>query len=139
MTVKRLMSQPVVTVEPDDTLEEVQHIFSNTGFHHLLVTEHRRLVGVVSDRDLLRALSPYLNTAAETERDLVTLKKRVHQVMTRQPYTVNESASLHEAIAVIHDHNVSCVPVVSSGGRVVGILTWRDILRALMRVRRSAD
>lgn len=137
MTVERLMSHPVVTVEPDDTLEEVQHIFSKTRFHHLLVVERNKLVGVVSDRDLLRALSPYLNTAAETGRDLATLNKRVHQIMTRKPHTVNESASLHEAVAVIHDHNVSCVPVVASGGRVVGILTWRDILRALMRVRRN--
>ncbi len=137
MSVSRLMSSPVVTVAPDDTLEEVRHLFDNTRFHHLPVTEKGVLVGVVSDRDLLRALSPWLDTAAETQRDLMTLRKRVHQVMGRRPKTVHESAGIQEAIQVIHEHQVSCVPVVSAGGKPVGILTWRDILRELMRVRRS--
>lgn len=137
MSVQRLMSSPVITVEPDDTLEEVRHIFHNTRFHHLPVKERGVLVGMVSDRDLFKALSPWLDTAAENQRDLMTLKKRVHQIMNRKPRTVHESASVPEAIQVIFEQEVSCVVVVAAGAKPVGILTWRDILRELMRVRRS--
>ncbi|TGG90412.1 CBS domain-containing protein [Natronospirillum operosum] len=137
MSVERLMSRPVVTVELDDDLQEVKRLFESSGFHHLVVVEKKRLVGVVSDRDLLRAISPYLGTAAESARDLATLNKRVHQIMTRKVHTVPLSATIHDVVEKLMAHRISCVPVVDDNHRPVGILTWRDILRELSRVRRA--
>lgn len=137
MSVERLMSRPVVTVELDDDLQEVKRLFESSGFHHLVVVEKKRLVGVVSDRDLLRAISPYLGTAAESARDLATLNKRVHQIMTRKVHTVAVSATIHDVVEKLMAHRISCVPVVDDNHRPVGILTWRDILRELSRVRRA--
>ncbi len=69
MVMRDIMTARVVTVEMDDRLEVVKEIFDTMNFHHLLVVdEHKKLSGVVSDRDLLRALSPYVGSAAETER-----------------------------------------------------------------------
>ncbi len=61
MVMGDIMTARVVTVEMDDRLEVVKEIFDTMRFHHLLVVdEHKKLSGVVSDRDLLRALSPYV-------------------------------------------------------------------------------
>ena len=127
-----VMSTRLVTVELDDSLEVVKQIFDSVKFHHLLVVgADQKLCGVISDRDLLRALSPYIGTMSENARDIATLKKRVHQIMTRQPVTLPTGATLAEAVKVFLEHRVSCIPVVGPGFKAVGIVSWRDVLKSL--------
>jgi acetoin utilization protein AcuB len=126
------MTKRVVTVELDDSLATVKQIFDSMRFHHLLVIgSDKKLCGVISDRDLLRAISPYLGTVSENARDSATLKKRAHQIMTRAPVTLGPDASVADAIQLFLSHRVSCIPVVDEGSRAVGIVSWRDILRSL--------
>jgi acetoin utilization protein AcuB len=129
MNVEEIMSRIVVTVEMDDSLRVVKEIFDNTRFHHLLVIESGRLVGVISDRDLLKALSPKIGTAAETTRDAATLNKRAHQILTRKPVTLRANAGLAEAIAIFNSYSISCIPIIDGRQKPVGILSWRDILK----------
>ncbi|MGD0491811.1 MAG: CBS domain-containing protein [Steroidobacteraceae bacterium] len=127
-----VMSTRLVTVELDDSLEVVKQIFDSVKFHHLLVVgADQKLCGVISDRDLLRALSPYIGTVSENARDIATLKKRVHQIMTRQPVTLPTGATLAAAVKVFLEHRVSCIPVVGPGFKAVGIVSWRDVLKSL--------
>lgn len=127
-----VMTTRLVTVEIDDPLEIVKQIFDSVKFHHLLVVDSgKKLCGVISDRDLLRALSPYIGTASENARDTATLKKRVHQIMTRQPVTLTPEATVTDAVKVFLEHRVSCIPVVGPGFRAVGIVSWRDVLKSL--------
>lgn len=129
--ITQLMSRNPVSVEPDDTLLVVKEIFDHVKFHHILVVEHHVLLGVISDRDLFKALSPNLGTAAETTKDLATLKKRVHQVMHRKPVTLPVTANVVDAVRLFNHENVSCIPIVDQQQRPLGILSWRDIMRAL--------
>lgn len=131
MKVDKIMSTSVVTVEMDDSLWTVKSIFDHAKFHHLLVVEAEKLVGVISDRDLLRAMSPYIGTVTETNRDLATLNKKVHQVMTRKPVVLYAHADINAAIDVFNKKNVSCIPIISADSRPVGIVSWRDVLRIL--------
>lgn len=129
---KTIMTMRVATVEVDDALETVKQIFDSVKFHHLLVVDAgKKLCGVLSDRDLLRALSPYVGTLAENARDLATLKKRVHQIMTRQPVTLAAESTVAEAIHVFLNHRVSCIPIVDAGGKAIGIVSWRDVLKTM--------
>jgi acetoin utilization protein AcuB len=132
MMLREIMTARVVTVEPDDALESIKQIFDSVKFHHLLVIDSaKKLIGVISDRDLLRALSPYVGTASENARDLATLKKRAHQIMSRQPVTLSPEASVRDAIEVFLGHRVSCIPIVDAQTRPAGIVSWRDVLRSL--------
>jgi acetoin utilization protein AcuB len=132
MTLGNIMTARVVTVEMDDRLEVVKEIFDTMSFHHLLVVdENKKLSGVVSDRDLLRAISPYVGSAAETARDLATLNKRVHQIMTRRPITLRPQSTVAEAVSLLLAHRISCLPIVDEESKPVGIVSWRDLLRAL--------
>ena len=127
-----VMTTRLVTVEIDDSLEVVKQIFDSVKFHHLLVVDSgKKLCGVISDRDLLRALSPYIGTVSENARDTATLKKRVHQIMTRQPVTLPPEATVADAVKVFLEHRVSCIPVVGPGFKAVGIVSWRDVLKSL--------
>jgi acetoin utilization protein AcuB len=130
MEVNMIMTRRVVTVEMDDTLAVAREIFDNTRFHHLLVVDASRLVGVLSDRDLFKALSPYLGTPGETNRDIYTLDRRVHQTMSRNPVTLPPTALVRDAIDIFNSRVISCIPIIDEDVIPVGIVSWRDILRS---------
>ena len=131
MALGDIMTAPIITVDMDDRLEAVKEIFDTQGFHHLLVVdENRKLCGIVSDRVLLRALSP-VGSAAETARDPATLNERVHQIMTRHPITLRPASTTAEAVNLVLAHRISCIPIVDDMFKPVGIVSWRDLLRSL--------
>lgn len=131
MDITDIMSVGVVSVDPYDQLAAVKAIFDKTRFHHLLVVEEGVLVGVISDRDLLKSISPRIGTLAETSRDAATLKQRVHQVMSRKAVVLPQTASLSDAVHRFNTYGVSCLPVVNDDAHPVGIVTWRDVLKAI--------
>ncbi len=131
MNVQEIMTKRIVTVELDDSLAIVKEIFDRLKFHHLLVVEGNELVGVVSDRDLLKALSPNLGTVSATARDEATLNKRVHQIMTHKLITLFPDAAIGEAVSLFNKHGISCIPVVDRELRPLGIVSWRDILKGV--------
>lgn len=135
MTVEQIMTRQVVSVGLDDSVQTVRDCFEDHHFHHLLVVEHHKLVGVISDRDLLRNLSPFIGKSlAERQQDTATLHRRVHQIMTRKPVSVSPETPIQDAARRMIEHNISCLPVTSPDMRVVGIVTWKDLLRAVVGI-----
>ena len=134
MKISEIMTKQVVTVDMDTSLKMIYDIFDKKRFHHLLVEEEGELRGIISDRDVLKGLSPFLNTLAEQDRDLHTLKKRAHQIMSRKLITITQEANSEEAASLMLKENISCLPVVSSEGRIEGIVTWKDLLKAYAKV-----
>ena len=131
MNVKEIMSKELMTVKMDDKLKAVKVIFDNVNIHHLLVVEADKLFGVVSDRDMLKALSPNIGTIVEMNRDTITLNKKVHQIMTNEPVTLAPNADISDAIEIFNNHDISCIPVVDNKNKPVGIISWRDIIKAI--------
>lgn len=129
--VKDIMTTPVVSIEMDDTLKTANDIFSHTHFHHLLVVDKGGLVGIISDRDVLKALSPNIDTAAERPADRATLNKRAHQVMSRHPISLKPSDRLKRVIETFDENRISCIPIVDDNHKPVGIVSWRDIIKAI--------
>jgi acetoin utilization protein AcuB len=129
MTVTDIMTTEVITIGLDDTLGEMQKIFEKKRFHHLLVLEEEELLGIISDRDVFREISPYINTLAENARALETLKKKAHQIMSRNPITVGIDVQIEDAVHILLENNISCLPVISTAKDIEGILTWKDILK----------
>ncbi|HEC13452.1 MAG TPA: CBS domain-containing protein [Acidiferrobacteraceae bacterium] len=137
MLLEEIMTQPVVTVTMDDSLRLIREIFSKMKFHHLLVIEHDKLVGVISDRDLLKQISPSLDTSAATLQDMAVLDRPVHQIMSRNLVTLTKDASIKTAIQTFLNKEVSCIPIVDSENRVEGIVSWKDVFRSLLTFSHS--
>ncbi len=133
MEIASIMKTEVVTVEMDDSLRTISQIFAKVKFHHLLVVSGDKLRGVISDRDLLKATSPFLNTLSEQSRDIAILDRRAHQIMSRNPVTVTKDTSLEDAIALLLGKKISCLPITSDEGKIEGIITWRDIIKIYLR------
>ena len=128
-TIGDIMTHPVTTVRMDDSVKTIQRIFEETGFNHLVVKKVKKPVGVISIRDLLRNLSPFIgNALMERPQDLNTLRRCAHQIMHRDLGTVQEDVSLLEAADLLLSRRVTCLPVVDEKGHLHGIVTWRDLL-----------
>lgn len=123
------MSRDPIAVSPDEALLEIRDLLRETGFHHLLVVEDGRLAGVISDRDVLRMISPFLDTSTEEQRDVNTLLRKAREIMTPDPVTVRPETSIEAAALLMLEHDISSLPVVGEGGSVEGVVTSKDLLR----------
>jgi acetoin utilization protein AcuB len=129
MTLDTIMTRHVVTVSMDDDLRAVRELFNRYKFHHVVVTEKCRVVGVISDRDLLSHLSPFVGTPSERSLDAASLNRKAHQVMTRKLVSAGPKTPVADAALLLLNNNISCLPVLDEHGACVGIVTWRDLLR----------
>lgn len=130
-TLASIMTREVVKVRGDEPLVEVRKLLRRRGFHHVLVVEDDRVLGVVSDRDILRTLSPFLDTIVEQPRDVGTLGIRAREIMSRTIVTARPDTTLSEAVGLLVGHGISCLPIVGDGGALLGIVTTKDILRRI--------
>lgn len=116
-----LMSTALVTVAESDLVTEAQARMAVGLIRHLPVVDDRgRLVGVLSDRDLLRV--------AATTRPL-----RVGEIMSRDVVTIRSDAPAHQAAALMLDHQIGSVAVVDDGDALVGLVTQTDFLDVARR------
>lgn len=128
MKASDIMASNVICVDIDERLPKVRQTMEDYGIHHLPVVEKDKLVGIISDRDLLRVMSPFIGSVSETPRDTDTLNRAAHQAMTRQPITVSVDTSIEEIVAWFKRVDISCLPVVDDEEHVVGIISWRDLV-----------
>ncbi len=132
MAVKKIMTEKLVTVSPNDTVKHMQNALEKHNIHHLLVIDNKNLVGVISDRDILRILSPYIDTRVETEKDLFTLTRTAGQLMSKKPITISPQASIRDAARSLLENKVSLLPVVNDNGHAIGVLSWKDVMQYII-------
>ncbi len=130
-TIEGMLTRVVVTVAMDDSLDTVRKLFKQHRFHHLIVVEKGKAVGVLSERDLLKNVSPFIDQMSERKQDTWTLQKRVHQIMQRDLVWATPDTSVHDASLMMAANQISCLPVLDEQSRPIGIVTARDILRWL--------
>jgi acetoin utilization protein AcuB len=113
----------------DDPMLTAKRLFDREHCHHAIVLERNRVFGVVSDRDILKVVSPFAgNAMMERSQDLNTLKKRIHQIMSRELVTIGPDETVATAAGKMLRERVSCLPVVDDTRSLLGIVTIRDFL-----------
>ena len=132
MPVGKIMSARVAVLSFDDTLLTVQGIFSKVRFRHLpVVNAEGEILGIISDRDHLRLVSPFFGTVNEQNRDKEIMARRVGTVMTRKPICATPDTTIIKAVELMNSRKISCLPIVENDGKkLLGIVTWKDIVRA---------
>jgi CBS domain-containing protein len=126
------MQAQMVTLKPDERLDLADDIMHLGRVRHMPVVDDGRLVGIVSNRDLLAAsLTKFLNFDPKQRRAFLR-SVEVSEAMTRDVVTVEPSTSLREAAELLIRHKVGCLPVVKPDGVLVGLLTETDLLKAAL-------
>lgn len=127
--VGELMTTDVVSLCPHNLFREAVDLMARHSFHHLLVAEpDGRLAGVLSDRDILRADGCY-----DSQSTLIA------DLMVSDPISVHADTLLSEAVELVLDHRVNCLPVVDAKRQICGILTTTDLLRTLKNIQASLE
>ena len=128
-TVADVMRSEVVTLAPDDRLDLAGDVMKLGRIRHMPVVDEGRLVGIVSNRDLLAAsLSRALEFKPEQRRAFLR-SVEVEEVMARGLVTVGPETSLREAARLLVEHKIGCLPVVDTHGALVGLLSEADLIR----------
>ena len=127
-TVAEWMTVGSRAVDMDAPLGAIRELMNMYGCHHLLVEDAGVVIGVISDRDVLRNLSPGADKRFSTTADIQTLNKPAHQIMSRALHSVPPSSSLPAAAALMLEHHINCLPVIDDTG-CHGVLTTSDVLR----------
>jgi acetoin utilization protein AcuB len=136
MFIDKSMTKDVLTVRPDTGIPEAHAIMAQNRIRHLpVVGEDNTLLGIVTDRDIRSAmpssLLPETEQTAE-KKQISTLK--VKEIMTPNPVTVSPLQTLEDAIILMQKTKVGAFPVVDEEGKLRGIISIRDLLRAFVNV-----
>ncbi len=127
MKVKDVMVKEVATLDVSDELSLANDLMRLGRIRHLPVVDGSRLVGIVSERDLFRSsLAQVLGFGGQTSREVM---KTVHlkDIMVREVVTISPETNLSEAVRIMVDKKIGCLPVVDQD-RLVGLITETDIM-----------
>jgi acetoin utilization protein AcuB len=132
MLVKKWMSKQVISVDPDDAMQQAVKLMKEHDIRLLPVMKGKKLVGVLSDGDLKKASAS--SAVALDVQDLLyhTYKTKIRDIMTKDPITVPCDQTVDEAAQVLLKNKISGAPVVDHKAAVVGVITQSDIFRVLI-------
>lgn len=133
-TVGDVMGVVVASVRSDEQLDLVQDVMNLGRIRHLPVVDEERLVGVVSQRDLLAAGLSQVLEFDGVERRSFLHSVSASEVMSAPPITAGPELTLVEAARRMLEHQIGCLPVVDEAGHAIGILSEADLLRVAFRI-----
>lgn len=136
MFVSRSMTRQVITVDADVRILDAQELMQANDIRHLPVVERdNKLVGIITDRDIRSALpySYFKKSPDKAEMEKIS-ELRVEDIMSKKPITISPTYTIQDALLVIQDSKVGALPVVDEDGKITGIISVRDLLRAFINV-----
>ena len=129
LTVSEIMTKRVITLKPYHSLSDSVTLIAKHSFRHFAVVDSHRLVGVVSDRDILRVLARTKDWQSTT----------VSQFMIRDPVTVQPDTPISVAVREMLSKRINCLPVVDAHGDLQGIVTSTDLLSILRATQEDLE
>jgi CBS domain-containing protein len=132
MKVKEIMVRDVATLDVDDELSLANDIMKLGRIRHLPVLAGKKLVGIISERDLFRrSLVEALGYEPGKTRDVMKAI-RIQDIMIKNVVTVSPEANIKEVVQLMLNHKIGCVPVLE-GGELAGLITETDILKLCLK------
>lgn len=136
MFVDKSMTRRVITIGKKTPVLDARELMKTHGIRHLPVVDaHNTLLGIVTDRDIRSAMPSTAlaeDDTAEVKSKLATLT--VGEIMTSDPTTISPTHTIQDALLLIQERRVGAFPVVDSEGKLKGILSVRDLVRAFINV-----
>jgi len=136
--VRDFMTAPVTGIQQDARLLDAALVLRRSGFRHLPIVDGDRLVGIITDRDIQRFAPSLLGKISQEDYNAIFENTPLERVMTRDPATVTPATPVSEAVAILYNKKLGCLPVVEDG-RLIGIITITDMLNLLHRLLAGSE
>ncbi len=133
MLVGERMSKPVITISPEMTLPDAVNLLKTERIRRAPVVKDGKLVGIVSDKDLLNASPSAATSLSIWEMNYLLSKIRVSEVMTKNVLSVTEDTPIEQAARIMADNKIGGLPVLNNG-QVVGIITETDLFKVFLEL-----
>lgn len=133
MLVGERMSKPVISITPDMAVQDALALFRKEHIRRAPVIQNGKLVGIVSDKDLLNASPSPVTSLSVWEINYLISKIKVSEVMTRKVVTAQVDTPIEEAARIMADNKFGGLPVVEDG-KVVGIITETDLFKIFLEL-----
>ena len=137
MQVRDMMQQEVVTAPPDMSLAHAKRCMRDQDIRHLPVVSDKRLVGIVTDRDIRAAMPSPATTLSRGEIAYQMDTTPVNACMTREVVSIGPETDMVHATRLLLEHRFGCLPVVDAG-TLVGVVTEIDCLRAFLALEKGS-
>ena len=135
MLVQNWMTSEVVSVTPDTSLLKLGKLMRDRKVRRLpVVDDNEHVVGIISDRDVRDASPSKATTLDMYEMHSLLANIRARDIMTKNPVTISPIDTVEKAAMILLDRKISGLPVVEESGRLVGIISERDVFRALVDI-----
>jgi acetoin utilization protein AcuB len=133
MLVGERMSKPIITIGPEMPITEAVNLMKREHIRRAPVVKDGKLVGIVSDKDLLNASPSPATTLSIWELNYLISKITVNEVMSKNVITVTEDTPIEQAARIMADNKIGGLPVMK-GGAVVGIITETDLFKMFLEL-----
>lgn len=134
MFVSDIMTKNPVTVSPDLMVDEAALIMNKNRFRRLPVVKDGNVVGFISDRDIMQVAPSPATTLSKYEVNSLLAKIKVKEIMSKKVYTIQANAPIEEAALMMCNNKIGGMPVISSTGAIVGIITETDVFKAVVDI-----
>ena len=131
MLVGERMSHPIISIAPDMPVQDALAMFKRERIRRAPVVKEGKLIGIVSDKDLLNASPSSASSLSVWEMNYLLSKITVLEVMTKKILTVAEDTPIEEAARIMADNKIGGLPVLRDG-HVVGIITETDLFKLFL-------
>ena len=131
--VREIMMGSPVTLKPDETLDLANDVISLGRIRHIPIMEDGRLVGVLSERDMMGAATTTIFGLKRKSKSALLKSVLIKDVMKKKVVTVKPDTPIKDAAHLMKEKKIGCVPVVNEGS-LVGLVTTTDILRYVENV-----
>jgi CBS domain-containing protein len=131
--VKHWMTRSVITITPGTSLPEAHRLMTEKRIRRLPVVDRGKLVGIVTLGDVRGAEPSAASTLSVWEMNNLLAKLTVSEIMTREPVTISQEATISTVAEIMLEKKFSGLPVVDDTGKLVGIITESDIFRLVVR------
>jgi CBS domain-containing protein len=151
MLVKDIMSKNVITISPEASISEAVEKMANNNISGLIVVEEGKVIGVISESDILKILSsevPQLKTSTNVTLSILILleggvkmikemkkigKLKVKDIMSKKVFSIRPEDTIIEAARIMSKKDVRRLPVIDENNKLVGVISRTDILKSLVK------
>ncbi len=138
MFIKLWMHQDVVCITQEAPLRKAKEIFDQHRFRHLPVVEGNRLVGIITQTDVGKALPSAIDSTVNRDARTIATQAKVSSFMTESPVTAHPNDPLENVALLMRRFKIGAVPVVEDE-KLVGIITETDIFQAFTEILGAED
>lgn len=127
--VSQIMTKEVIAANPNNKFSQVFQFFSERSINHMPVVDGGKLLGIISNKDLMRHLYKHVVVQKKTDIAALDAELKLTDIMTKNIVTAQEDMPVVEVKEMFGKAPFNCLPILNAEGNIVGIVTPKDIMK----------